>query len=139
RQVSFSGGFGLAVSHDDAERGAATNAWERYGSRGDGGEDGGEDGAAVLSDVVSRGDSVNVERKLDGVRVRFGGWRDVAMSRRRDDRTGESDSGTAAVRYRSNGTVRPHRWIVENADDPEDRIEITVNAVGRATVEAAKR
>lgn len=148
RQTSLSGGFGLAVSKDDAESGSATNAWERFGGddgaprAGGSGDDGtqGHDASsgAAAHDTVSLADSINVERTLADVRVRFGGWRDVARTRGRNDDDGEATEGIAVVRYRANGTVRPHRWIVEAADNPEDRLYITVNAIGRAKVEAGE-
>ena len=137
RQASLSGGFGLAVSREDAEAGAATNAWARHGEEDTGATTAGGDAPPPEYDTVSLADSIHVERTLSGVRVRFGGWRDVARSRRRpDDEAGEEQEGTAVVRYRANGTVRPHRWIVEDASHPDDRLFVTVNAIGRAKVEA---
>ena len=134
RAASLSGGFGLAVSKQDADSGAATNLLDRLASET---ED--ADAPAVASEV-SLADSVNVDRELSGVRVIFDGWRDSPSSRRRrdadEDRSSGVEEGDFTVRYRANGTVRPHRWIVCDAENPADRIVITVNAVGRATVEA---
>ena len=134
RAASLSGGFGLAVSKQDADSGAATNLLDRLAAES-------EDGAAPgLAAEVSLADSVDVDREAPGVRVVFDGWRDSPSSRRRrdadEDRASGIEEGEFTVRYRANGTVRPHRWIVCDAENPSDRIAITVNAVGRARVEA---
>ena len=96
--------------------------------------------APALASEVSLADSVDVDREAPGVRVVFDGWRDTPSSRRRrdadEDRSSGIEEGEFTVRYRANGTVRPHRWIVCDAENPSDRIAITVNAVGRARVEA---
>ena len=134
RAASLSGGFGLAVSRQDADSGAATNLLDRLAAESEDGE------APDLPSEVSLADSVNVDRELAGVRVIFDGWRDNPSSRRRrdadEDRSSGVEEGDFTVRYRANGTVRPHRWIVCDAENPSDRLTITVNAVGRATVEA---
>ena len=131
RQTSLGSGFGLAVSRSDAESGAATNLLDKLAQ--DGAEDGG-----VPAATVSLADSVGVERKLSGVKVAFGGWRDVATTRgRRSSQAawGEAmDYGSSTVRYRANGTVRPHRWIVSDPDNEDEKLIIEVNAVGRAKI-----
>jgi len=38
------------------------------------------------------------------------------------------------IRYRANGTVRPHRFVVVSRDDEEDRMTVVVNAVGTAKI-----
>ena len=133
RAASLSGGFGLAVSKQDADSGAATNLLDRLAAES-------EDGAAPgLAAEVSLADSVDVDREAPGVRVVFDGWRDTPSPRRRAGNADSSsgvDEGEFTVRYRANGTVRPHRWIVCDAENPADRIVVTVNAVGRARVEA---
>ena len=127
RQASLGSGFGLAVSRNDADSGAATNLLDKLAQDGD-----------APAATVSLADSIGVERKLAGVKVSFGGWRDVATTRgRRSSSSSWSDSlddGSAFVRYRANGTVRPHRWIVADPDDADDRLVIEVNAVGRAKI-----
>ena len=136
RAASLSGGFGLAVSRQDADAGAATNLLDRLASEA-------EADAPALASEVSLADSVDVVREAPGVRVVFDGWRDSPSSRRRrdadEDRSSGVEEGEFTVRYRANGTVRPHRWIVCDAENPSDRIAITVNAVGRATLEAGER
>ena len=119
-----------AVSRNDADSGAATNLLDKLAQDGEGGD--------APAATVSLADSIGVERKLAGVKVSFGGWRDVATTRgRRSSSSSWSDSlddGSAFVRYRANGTVRPHRWIVADPDDADDRLVIEVNAVGRAKI-----
>ena len=134
RAASLSGGFGLAVSRQDADSGAATNLLDRLAAES-------EDGAAPdLPSEVSIADSVDADRELTGVRVVFDGWRDSPSSRRRRDEDADRSSGVEdgefTVRYRANGTVRPHRWIVCDAENPADRIAIAVNAVGRPSFDA---
>ena len=111
----------------------ATNLLDRLASEA-------EADAPALASEVSLADSVDVDREAPGVRVVFDGWRDTPSSRRRrdadEDRSSGIEEGEFTVRYRANGTVRPHRWIVCDAENPSDRIAITVNAVGRARVEA---
>ncbi|MBQ6102167.1 MAG: hypothetical protein IJL06_00680, partial [Kiritimatiellae bacterium] len=131
RAASLSGGFGLAVSKQDADSGAATNLFDRLAAES-------EDGAAPgLASEVSLADSVDVDREAPGVRFVFDGWRDTPSSRRRRDENADRSSGVEdgefTIRYRANGTVRPHRWIVCDADNPADRIVIDVNAVGRTS------
>lgn len=122
RSASLSGGFGLAVSHEDAEAGALTNALERLR----------EEGAEDVEDRVSLADSIRFERSFSGVRLRFDGYADTPLSRRRGEEPGgAAESGTVAIRYRANGTVRPHRWYVCDEEDEDDRFLVTVNAVGR--------
>lgn len=134
RSASLASGFGLAVSKEDAESGAATNLFDRLASLEDGRPEAGAPAA-----TVSFADSVNAERTISGVKISFGGWRDVATTRRgagsRDVSAdfGEGD-GTATVRYRANGTVRPHRWIVSDPDHPDLALYVDVNAVGRAKI-----
>lgn len=134
RAASLSGGFGLAVSRQDADAGAATNLLDRLAAESEDGD------APAPASEVSLADSVDIEREAPGVRFVFEGWRDTPSSRRRRDTDAEDasgvDEGEFTVRYRANGTVRPHRWIVCDAENPSDRISITVNAVGRARVEA---
>ena len=139
RAASLTGGFGLAVSHADADAGAATNLLDRWAAEGD------ADGAAPApASQVSLSESIDVDRKLEGVAVEFAGWTDTPRSRRRtvwDADTAPASSGEIVVRYRANGTVRPHRWVVFEKEDGDGgapgtgaRIEIAVNAVGRPSV-----
>ena len=130
RTASLGSGFGLAVSREDAEAGAATNLMDRLAA---------EEGGAQVSATVSLADSVNAERDLPGVKVTFGGWRDVATTRGRSSRRGAGEDdpfggGEAVVRYRANGTVRPHRWIVSDPDRGGLELYVDVNAVGRSKI-----
>ena len=125
RSASLSTGFGLAVSHEDAESGVLTNALERFRSEAEG----------EVEDSVSLADSIRFERSFSGVRLRFDGYADTPLSRRRGEEPGgAAESGQVVIRYRANGTVRPHRWHVTDAEDDSDRFLVTVNAVGRPTL-----
>ena len=135
RAASLTGGFGLAVSRADADAGAATNLADRLAAA----DPDAEDAPPALEAEASLADSVNAERTAPGVRFVFDGWRDTAGRRRapaegEDDRRGVEE-GDFTVRYRANGTVRPHRWIVCDAENPADRLFLTVNAVGRCAIE----
>ena len=107
--------------------------------------EGDADGAAPApASQVSLSESIDVDRKLEGVAVEFAGWTDTPRSRRRtvwDADAAPASSGEIVVRYRANGTVRPHRWVVFEKEDGDGaapgtgaRIEIAVNAVGRPSV-----
>ena len=133
RTASLDSGFGLAVSRSQAEAGAATNLFDQLAATGDG------SAAQTTAAVVSLADAMNVERQLSGVKVSFGGWRDIATTRgrsasRRAAEASVSETGEMLVRYRANGTVRPHRWIVSDPEHPSEKLVIEVNAVGRAKI-----
>lgn len=133
RVSSLETGFGLAVSRDDVDSGAATNIFDRLASIGDGAA------AETTAATVSLGQTVNAERTLSGVKVSFGGWRDIASTRgrgagARTATSSDSDSGEFTVRYRANGTVRPHRWVVSDPEHETEKLLIDVNAVGRAKI-----
>lgn len=131
RQASLSSGFGLAVSRNDADSGAATNLLEKLAQDGEG-------SSGTPDATVSLADSIGAERKLSGVKVSFGGWRDVASTRGRRSRAESwsegAEDGSVTVRFRANGTVRPHRWIVSDPDYEDEKLFIDVNAVGRAKI-----
>lgn len=127
RHVSLGGGFGLAVSQQDRDSGAETNALamlqEKLGEE--------------MASEVSFADTINVDRDVDGVTFSFDGYRDqptTRRGRRYADDSGETEHGEVTIRYRANGTVRPHRWTVHDAEAPSDQMHISVNAVGRSTV-----
>lgn len=126
RNVSLGGGFGLAVSKEDRESGVETNALAMLKERL------GED----MASEVSFADSINVDRTVDGVTFSFDGYRDLPTTRRASlaADAGAMEHGEVSIRYRANGTVRPHRWTVHDAEAPSDQMFISVNAVGRATV-----
>ena len=113
-----------AVSNQcqDAEAGGETNALAKIRAAGD----------ESVEDRVSLAESIRFERSLAGVRLRFDGYTDTPLSRRRGEEPGgAAESGTVVIRYRANGTVRPHRWYVCDEEDEDDRFRVTVNAVGR--------
>ena len=142
RQASIAGGFGLAVAKQDREEAAwrgddaVTNLFARVESEA-GGDGGGE--GPDLAATVSFADSIDLKRKVEGVKFRFRGYDDVVESRSayaakvyEDDFDG--GSGPVTIRYRANGTVRPHRFVVVGKDDEEDRMTVIVNAVGTAKI-----
>lgn len=154
RRASLAGGFGLAVSKQDRE----DWAWETGAEEDDGAalmaqrlaeiaEQSGEDteaggGAIPTASEVSFADSVNVERQLEGVRVKFLGYRDEVESYSVYARTfedagdrGARDEGSVTIRYRANGTVRPHVFHVMDAEEPGSMMTVRVNAVGSAKIE----
>ena len=127
RNVSIGGGFGLAVSKEDRDSGAETNALAMLRDRL------GED----LASEVSFADSINVDRDVEGVTFTFDGYRDQPSTRRGGRSMADSgamEQGEVTIRFRANGTVRPHRWTVHDAEAPSDKLFVSVNAVGRATV-----
>ena len=139
RQASIAGGFGLAVAKQDREdaawRGddAVTNLFARVETEADGGE--GPEPAAT----VSFADSIYMKRKVEGVKFRFRGYDDVVESRsayaaKVHEDAFDEGSGPVTIRYRANGTVRPHRFVVVSRDDEEDRMTVVVNAVGTAKI-----
>lgn len=139
RQASIAGGFGLAVAKQDREdaawRGddAVTNLFARVETEADGGE--GPEPAAT----VSFADSIDMKRKVEGVKFRFRGYDDVVESRsayaaKVHEDAFDEGSGPVTIRYRANGTVRPHRFVVVSRDDEEDRMTVVVNAVGTAKI-----
>jgi len=139
RQASIAGGFGLAVAKQDREdaawRGddAVTNLFARVETEADGGE--GPEPAAT----VSFADSIDMKRKVEGVKFRFRGYDDVVESRsayaaKVHEDAFDEGSGPVTIRYRANGTVRPHRFVVVSRDDEEDRMTVVVNAVGAAKI-----
>ena len=139
RQASIAGGFGLAVAKQDREdaawRGddAVTNLFARVETEADGGE--GPEPAAT----VSFADSIDMKRKVEGVKFRFRGYDDVVESRsayaaKVHEDAFDEGSGPVTIRYRANGTVRPHRFVVVGRDDEAERMTGIVNAVGTAKI-----
>ncbi|MGI5869813.1 MAG: pilus assembly FimT family protein [Kiritimatiellia bacterium] len=139
RQASIAGGFGLAVAKQDREeaewRGdsSITSLFARVEAEtGAGGTESGE--GVMPAATVSFEDSINITRKVEGVKFRFLGYDDVVESRSAyaakvyDESFDEG--GPVTIRYRANGTVRPHRFAVVAADDESDRMTVVVNAVG---------
>ena len=77
--------------------------------------------------------AVDTKREMNGIKVRFEGYSDVAKSRSAFSRfsSGETtsiDSGEIRIRYRANGTVRPYKLFLSDADGNVQIVE--VNSVG---------
>lgn len=135
RYSSGTQGFGMAVSR--AERDDQTSF------RDDDDEAEGLTGVKVeMLDAsgAPMGDSeanikiaVDTKREMNGIKVRFEGYSDVAKSRSAFSRfsSGETtsiDSGEIRIRYRANGTVRPYKLFLSDADGNVQIVE--VNSVG---------
>ncbi len=73
----------------------------------------------------SPGESLALERRLDGVELAFGGYLD------RPDLldAGAAEEGIVRIRYRSNGTCRPYRVVIQG-DRTGQRFELTVDSIG---------
>ena len=136
RRASLSGGFGIAVSEDDREimDGAGGNlATAPAEFIGD------EEGGGATADTVSFEDSIDIERETGGVAFWFEEYTDRVESRSAyskilyDDFT-KPEGSDVVIRYRANGTVRPHRIAVRNADDGSDEMFVEVNAVGSVKI-----
>jgi hypothetical protein len=70
---------------------------------------------------------------MNGIKVRFEGYSDVAKSRSAFSRfsnaeTTSINSGEIRIRYRANGTVRPYKLFLSDADGNVQIVE--VNSVG---------
>ena len=66
--------------------------------------------------TVSFADSIDMKRKVEGVKFRFRGYDDVVESRsayaaKVHEDAFDEGSGPVTIRYRANGTVRPHRFV----------------------------
>ena len=96
------------------------------------------DGEAVASAAdagapASFSEAVAVERRLENVTVAFLGYTDtLAELRVRDAEGGASETGSE-VRFRSNGTCRPHRYTL--TDTTGVKAVVTVDILGLARVE----
>lgn len=135
RQASLSGGFGIAVSRE--ERDAAS--WRGNDATKRQAEGFADDEGATMPDTISFEDSINMKREVQGVKIWFEGYRDTVESRSAYSRVVYGDStttegGEVVLRYRANGTVRPHEIIVRSEKKAEDFMRVTVNAVGTAKV-----
>ncbi len=135
RRASLTGGFGIALSRDERD------AVEWRGAAAETGVDRFLDGEPVADapDTVSFEDSVNLTRQIPGVKVEFDGYRDTVESRSAYARLVHGEGLALAgdqvvVRYRANGTVRPHVILVRSESNPSDFMRVTVNAVGTATL-----
>lgn len=136
RRASLSGGFGMAVSKDERENmqgqglDSATATFELMKD---------EEEGDVPDDTVSFEDSIDIERETDGVAFWFEEYTDRAESRSAyskvlyDDFT-KPEGSDIVIRYRANGTVRPHRIAVRNAGESGDEMFVEVNAVGSVKI-----
>ncbi len=135
RQASLSSGFGLAIAKEDREEAAwrggdtSTNTIDIIAER---------EGQEVAS-MVSFADSIDVQRKVPGVKFWFDGYKDVVESRSAyskivEEKALAQEGDEVLIRYRANGTVRPYRMLVRSEKDENDFMVVTVNSVGSAKV-----
>lgn len=135
RYSSGTQGFGMAVSR--AERDDQTSF------RDDDDEDLGltgvkvemldASGAPMEDSEANIKKAIDTKREMNGIKVRFEGYSDVAKSRSAFSRFSSSettsiDSGEIRIRYRANGTVRPYKLFLSDNDGNVQIIE--VNSVG---------
>jgi prepilin-type N-terminal cleavage/methylation domain-containing protein len=96
------------------------------------------DGEAVVSAAdngapPSFSETVAVERRLENVKVAFLGYTDTLSELRGLDAEAESSETGSEVRFRSNGTCRPHRYKLTDTTGVE--AVVTVDILGLARVE----
>jgi prepilin-type N-terminal cleavage/methylation domain-containing protein len=96
------------------------------------------DGEAVVSAAdngapPSFSETVAVERRLENVKVAFLGYTDTLSELRVLDAEAESSETGSEVRFRSNGTCRPHRYKLTDTTGVE--AVVTVDILGLARVE----
>lgn len=129
------GGFGQAVSRDDR---VATERQLGFRGTGNAGAVAGTVGgraadmaAAMAADAAAEesgggfADAIALVQQLEGVQLRFGGYVDRTDLQDAD----ASTNGTVRIRYRTNGTCRPHRIEVVTSRT-EERFIVDVDAVG---------
>jgi len=95
--------------------------------------DAAEDGAPP-----SLGEAVAVERRLENVTVAFLGYTDTLSELRvRDAEAGASETGSE-VRFRSNGTCRPHRYSLTDTTGVEATVTVDILGLARVETEGGK-
>lgn len=135
RRASLSGGFGVAVSREERD----TATWRDDDATRRSLDVVTDDDGLMMQETLSFEDSINMTREVQGVTIWFEGYRDTVESRSAYSRVVYGDTaaveGDAVVlRYRANGTVRPHEIILRSEKNAEDFMRVTVNAVGTANV-----
>ena len=90
-------------------------------------------GAPMQDSATNIKNAIDTQRTMNGIKVRFEGYSDSAKSKSAFSRFSKKssdtiDSGEIRIRYRANGTVRPYRLILSDAEGNEQIIE--VNSVG---------
>jgi len=96
----------------------------------------GDEDASAAGALPDLSESISVERRLENVTVTFWGYTDTMTELR--NQTGESrvaETGSE-VRFRSNGTCRPHRYTLIDATGVE--AVVTVDILGLARVETGE-
>lgn len=134
-RYTTSQGFGMAVSRSERD--------EQTSFRDDDDDNDGltgvqiemldASGAPLGDSAVSIKEAIDTKREMNGIKVRFEGYSDVAKSRSAFSRfsnaeTTSINSGEIRIRYRANGTVRPYKLFLSDADGNVQIVE--VNSVG---------
>lgn len=135
RYSSGTQSFGMAVSRADRD--------EQTSFRDDDDDIGGltgvqiemldASGAPMQDSATSIKTAIDTKRTMNGVKIRFEGYSDVARSNSAFSRFSKSDttvvdSGEIRIRYRANGTVRPYKLFITDEEGNEQIVE--VNSVG---------
>jgi prepilin-type N-terminal cleavage/methylation domain len=136
RRASLSGGFGIAMSREareDAEwKGGGAESTNTMSILEE--QTGGE-----VAATVSFADSINLTRKMENARLFFDEYADrvesrSAYSRIAGTRQSFSEGDAVAIRFRANGTARPCRVKVANADDEADFLTVAISQVGSVKI-----
>ena len=90
-------------------------------------------GTPMQETATSIKNAIDTKRSMEGIKVRFEGYTDVAKSRSAYSRFSDNestviDSGEIRIRYRANGTVRPYKLFLSDSDGNVQIVE--VNSVG---------
>jgi len=135
RRASLSGGFGIAISREERD----ATAWRDDDAMKRQFDVSVDDHDIAVSDTVTFQDSINMTREVQGVKIWFEGYCDTVESRSAYSRVVYGDAtptegDEVVLRYRANGTVRPHEIVLRSEKHAEDFMRVTVNAVGTAKV-----
>jgi prepilin-type N-terminal cleavage/methylation domain-containing protein len=85
------------------------------------------------------GEAVAVERRLENVTVAFLGYTDTLSELRVLDAEAESSETGSEVRFRSNGTCRPHRYTLTDTTGVEAMVTVDILGLARVETEGGTR
>ena len=131
RHGSLAGGFGLAISKNDRD---AIDTPDRSGSSVNLELD-----ADIYENDRASLESMDVHKKLEGVKLKFKEYRDTPKSRgsaifKMYKSPDVSEDSVVVIRYRANGTVRPYTLHVVDESDEKDYISVEVDSIGTPSV-----
>jgi len=138
RRASLTGGFGIAVSREERD----DIAFKRGVDAGDTMSLLGVDGEEI-EDTVSFADTINMSRKIDGVKLFFDEFTDRVETRSAwfkisGGPASVNDGDSVTIRFRANGTVRPCRIKVVSDKDENDYMTVFINSVGAVRIAATR-